>query len=143
MATNLRHIRVLLIAPVAIVAMSCASGAASACAMARSEKAACASVCDCCESPKAAAAPATVPQAPSGCDTAPCNPCSCRSQGPAAPSPKPDRGSNERRTQTSHSVEDAAAPGDRALRTAPLPQFISTGGPPKVPLYLRNERLLF
>jgi hypothetical protein len=90
-----------------------------------------------------AALPATTPVSPMGCEASPGGGCVCRSETPAAPSPKPARGETESRPdlgQSSdflHVGDDAAARVPIGLRVPP------TQSPPKIPLYLRNARLLF
>ena len=77
------------------------------------------------------------------CETAPGGGCSCRSPEPAAPSPKPARSTAEGRTESGHTAAFTLLDEDHAARIAPSSQLPLTQGPPKVPLYLRNERLLF
>ena len=151
MATMLRHLHGPLIAFAAIFAVSLTVGQASACSMMEPAKSACATACGCCSSatsqdpatPVGMAEPATLQPTPTACETAPGRGCSCRSREPAAPAPKPARSNAEGRTESGHTAAFILPDEDRAARLAPSSQLPLTQGPPKVPLYLRNERLLF
>ena len=151
MATTLRHLRGPLIAFAAIFAVSLPAGQVSACSMMAPAKSACATACGCCSSatsqdpatPVGMAEPAALRPTPTACETAPGGGCSCRSPEPAAPAPKPARSTAESRTEAGHTDAFALPAEDQAARIASPSQLPLTQGPPKVPLYLRNERLLF
>jgi hypothetical protein len=151
MATTLRHLRGPLIAFAAIFAASLPAGQASACSMMEPAKSACATACGCCSSatsqapatPVGMAEPVALRPTPIACETAPGRGCSCSSREPAAPAPKPARSTAEGRTEPGHITAFAVPGEDHAARLAPSSQLPLTQGPPKVPLYLRNERLLF
>jgi hypothetical protein len=151
MATTIRHIRGSWIALAAVLAASSMAGDASACSMKTSAAKACAMACGCCssasdEAPAVLAGlgePAAVRPFRAACETAPGRGCSCGSQEPSAPAPKPARGSSDRRTESTHAADVALVDEGRALRVTPSPQLPLTASPPKMPLYLRNERLLF
>lgn len=145
-----RYDRRPLMALVAIFATSLASEA-SACSTMKASPAACATVCGCC-SPETSEAPpshpeaarvATMPRAPMACQSAPAEGCSCRSQEPAAPSPKPARGTAEGRPAPSQGSDLVCLGDEAAARDRLFPQVAPTQSPPKIPLYLRNARLLF
>lgn len=156
MSMTLRQLRHSFIALAAIFGASLAASDASACStMAQGDRACATAVCGCC-TPKtndplrtgvdvASAMPmAVIPPVSAGCATLPGASCSCRSQEPIAPTPKPSRTTAEEgRTElTSSSVgvyfgEDSAARIKLALRVS------SPQNAPRTPLYLRNERLLF
>jgi hypothetical protein len=150
MLSTPRHLRRPLIALVAIFAASFAASDASACSTMEQGQGACATACGCCtsggnEAPTAraeAAAPATLPQVPGLGRTAPAENCSCRSQEPAAPSPKPARSTAESRPELSDGSVFVQL-GEAFARTALAPQVPATQSPPKAPLYLQNARLLF
>lgn len=150
MAATLRRLRNLTIALAAIIAASLAAGEASACSAMRREAAACATACGCCSSPSdeasasaVAAERAASPRAPATCAMLPRSGCACRSQEPAAPAPRPARTAPESRTEPSQ-VAYLALPDDEGSARASLAsRFPLTEDPPKIPLYLRNERLLF
>jgi hypothetical protein len=149
MAVTYRHLRGPLVAFAALLAASLASGEASACSMTEPARA---TACGCCApasdeaptTPTAVAEPAAMPRPLPDCQTTPGGGCSCRSRVPSAPAPQPSRGTAGGRAESDH-VADIALPGDdRAVRIArSSSQLFLTQGPPKVPLYLRNERLLF
>ncbi len=151
MATTPRCLRGLLIALAAISVASTAAGGASACSMKERGNAGCATVCGCCssattEAPSPAArvdGRATRLRAPMAIETASGGGCSCRSQKPAAPAPRPAPGTSGSRTQPGHAEPLAHSGPDHVARPAPGPQLPLTQSPPKIPLYLRNERLLF
>jgi hypothetical protein len=151
MATMPRHLRGLLIAFAAIFATSAAAGEVSACSMKEWGNAGCATVCGCCssattEAPTPAAqveGRATRLRAPVAIETAPGGGCTCRSQEPAVPAPRPAPSPSGSRTQPGH-AEHLAQPGpDHVAPIAISSQLPLTQSPPKIPLYLRNERLLF
>ena len=150
MPSTPRHFRRTLIALAAIVAASFGASEASACSTMKQGRAACATVCGCCtaeggEAPAArveAAPSVAMPQTPGACRPAPAEACSCRSQAPAAPSPKPARITAENRTEPS-AVSVFVQLGEAFARTALAPQVPATQSPPKAPLYLQNARLLF
>jgi hypothetical protein len=151
MATTPRHIRTPLIALAAIFAAALAAGEASACSVMKQGDAACSTVCGCC-SPRANEAPATstevarranTPQAPRACQSAPRGDCSCRSQEPAAPARKPARSTAQGRAELGQSSAFVPLGEIFAARITPSPQVSANQSPPKTPLYLRNERLLF
>ncbi len=151
MPSTPRHLRRPLIALVAIFAASFAADDASACSTMKQDQGACASACGCCtsggnEAPGTraeVATLATLPQAPGVGRPAPAENCSCRSQEPAAPSPKPARSTAGSRPELSDSSFFVQLGEAFAARTALTTQVPATQSPPKAPLYLRNERLLF
>ena len=151
MLSTPRHFRRPLIALVAIVAASFAAGDAAACSTMKPGQGACQTVCGCCTSGanevSSTHAPvvthATVPQTPGVGQPAPAEGCSCRSQEPAAPTPKPARNTAESRPEPSNSSEFVHFGEAFAARPVLAPQVPATQSPPKAPLYLRNERLLF
>jgi hypothetical protein len=151
MATRHHPLRSLLIALAAIVAASLAVGEASACSMMKQGDGTCPTVCGCC-SPQTNEAPATgsgvarratTPLAPASCRTAPGRDCSCRSQGPAAPARKPARSTAQNRPELGQGSDFVPLGEAFAARSILTPQVPATQSPPKTPLYLRNERLLF
>jgi len=151
MPSTPRHLRRPLIALVAIFAASFMASDASACSTMKQGQGACQTACGCCTSGgddapttrAGVATPAALPQAAGLGRPAPAENCSCRSQEPAAPSPKPARSTAESRTELSAGSVFVQLGETFAARTALTPQVPSTQSPPKVPLYLRNERLLF
>jgi hypothetical protein len=151
MPSTLRHFRRPLIALVAVCAASFAASDTSACSAMARDKGGCATACGCCAvgesgAPAARAEEATsaaVPLAPRlGCP-APTETCTCRSQEPVAPEPKPARSSAEQRPEPSEGSALVEPGEDLAARTALDPQVPATQSPPGSPLYLQNERLLF
>jgi hypothetical protein len=152
MALTFRHIRTSLVALVAIVAPSFAAADASACSTMKQGNWACPTVCGCCPSQTdAVPAPggadmtkrATTPEAPASCRTAPGGGCSCRLEDPAAPARKPARSTVQRQHELGHSSDFVLLGEHFAARTTLTPQVPATQSPPKAPLYLQNERLLF
>lgn len=146
-----RHLRRPLIALAAIAAALFATSDASACSTMKQSQRACATVCGYCTSargdnpaPRAEGAASVVsPHAAAVSGTAPAKECSCRSQEPAAPSPKPARRSAEDRPELNEGSA-YVQPGEAFdARTVTAPQAPPTQSPPKAPLYLRNERLRF
>jgi hypothetical protein len=151
MALAFRHIRTSLVALVAIVAASFAAADASACSTMKQGNWACPTVCGCCstetnEAPATGAdmtERATTPEAPASCRTAPGGGCSCRLEDPAAPARKPTRSTVQRQHERGHSSDFVLLGEAYAARTTLTPQVPATQSPPKAPLYLQNERLLF
>ncbi|SIO57925.1 hypothetical protein SAMN05444166_5525 [Singulisphaera sp. GP187] len=157
MSTTLRHLRHSLIVLATIVGASLAASETSACTtMARGDRA-CVTVCGCCTT-KTNDVPANgvnvavelvsptvvIPQVPAGCATSsPGGACSCRSQEPVAPTPKPSRTTAEGRTELSPGSACVPFGDDSATRIQLALQVPAVQNPPKTPLYLRNERLLF
>jgi hypothetical protein len=151
MPSTLRHIRRPLIALVAVCAASFAASDASACSAMTQSKGERATACGCCTGGESTApvaraevaTPAALPRAPRvGCP-APGETCSCRSEGPTAPEPKPARSSVERRTEPSNGSAFIESGDAFAARTTFAPQVPATQSPPRAPLYLQNVRLLF
>jgi hypothetical protein len=156
MSMALRKLRHSLIVLATIFGASLAASDASACAtMARGDRA-CVTVCGCCTPPKANDAlerganvesvrpTATIPPVSAGCEASPAGACSCRSQEPVAPTPKPSRtNSAEGRTELSSGSACVLFGVDSAARIQHALQVKATQNSPKTPLYLRNERLLF
>jgi hypothetical protein len=151
MATTLRQTRTPLIALAAIFAASLAAGEASACSAMKQGRGACVTVCGCC-SPRANEAPAigtgvarraTTPRVPALCRTAPGGDCSCRTQEPVAPARKPARSTAQDRPEPGQGSDFVPLGEAYAARSPLTPQVPATQSPPKTPLYLRNERLLF
>lgn len=145
-----RHLRRPLIAITAIFAASLASEA-SACSTMKSSPEACATVCGCC-SPEVTGAStnriegaerAARPEVPGPCETAPGGACSCRSLEPLAPTPKPARSPVEGRPQPGQGSYFVHPGDEAAARDLLSPQVTPTQSSPKIPLYLRNARLLF
>jgi hypothetical protein len=144
-----RPFRLSLIALGAIFAALFAASDASACSAMKQGPGACQASCGCCTSEgnevpaaRAEAASFAVPQAPGLGRTVPAEPCSCRSQGPAAPSPKSARSMSESHSELSDGSVFVQH-GETSARTALVPQVPATQSPPKAPLYLQNVRLLF
>jgi hypothetical protein len=152
MATTQSHIRTSLVAFLAICAASFVAGEAPACSMMTQGKWACPIVCGCCSS-QTNAVPATggadmteratTPQAPASCQAAPAGDCSCRLEDPAAPARQPTRSTAQRQHELGHSSDFVLLGEAYAARTTLTPQVPATQSPPKAPLYLLNERLLF
>ena len=146
-----RHLRRPLIALVAIFAASFAAGDAAACSTMKPGQGACQTACGCCKSEAGEASSthtlvathATVPVMPRVAHSAPAEGCSCRSQAPAAPTPKPAQSTPEGRPKPSYISEFVHFGEAFAARLVLVPQVPATQSPPKAPLYLRNERLLF
>lgn len=145
-----RYFRRPLIALVAIFAASFAASDAAACSTMKQGQGACQTICGCCTS-VGDEAPATrvevanpiLPQSPGvGCP-APAENCSCRSQEPAAPSPKPARSTVESRSELSETSAFMQLGEAFTARHAHCPLVPANQSPPKTPLYLRNARLLF
>jgi hypothetical protein len=86
---------------------------------------------------------AITPEAPAACQTVPDRDCSCRPQEPAAPAHQPARGSAQGRPELGQTWDFVHLGESIAARTTLTPQVPVTQSPPKTPLYLRNERLLF
>lgn len=149
MSLTLGHLRRSLIVLATIFGGSLAPSAASACSMVPKGHAACSTVCGCCspetnETRADVARPVAIPQAPVGCETSPGEACSCRSQEPAVPMPKPARGTTaEGRTELSQGSDFVPLGDDAAARITLSLTVSATQSPPKIPLYLRDERLLF
>ncbi|AGA27776.1 hypothetical protein [Singulisphaera acidiphila] len=154
MSITLRNLRRSLIVLATIFGASLAAGDASACStMARGDRA-CDTVCGCC-TPKtngalgtetdveSARSTAMAPAVPAGCETSPGGACSCRSQEPVAPTPKPSQTTAEGRTELSSGLACVYFGDDSTTRIKLALQVPATQNPPKTPLYLRNERLLF
>ncbi|WP_406694840.1 hypothetical protein V5E97_27735 [Singulisphaera sp. Ch08] len=154
MSITLRHFRRSLIVLATVFGASLVASNASACAtMSRGDRV-CITVCGCC-SPERNDVPATgadvelasptmaTPQVPMGCETTPGGACSCRSQEPVTPTPKPSRSTAEGRTELSSGSACVSFGDDSAARIKLALQVPATQNPPKTPLYLRNERLLF
>lgn len=151
MPTTLRRLCRPLIALAAIFGASLASEA-SACSSMKPGSGACDSACECC-SPEATGAPtnrvevaaerAALPEAPVACQRTPGGGCSCRSQEPAAPTPKPDRNTAEGRSELGQGSDFVHRGDEAAARALLSPRVTPTQSPPKIPLYLRNSRLLF
>ncbi|MDR3619531.1 MAG: hypothetical protein P4L85_09290 [Paludisphaera borealis] len=150
MPTTLRQLCRPLIALAAILATSLASEA-SACSMMTSSPMACTVVCGCCSpgtseastSRSEAARIATLPQTPMTCQSTPGAACSCRSQVPATPTPKPAQSTAEGRSELSPASVLACLGDEAAARNLLAPRGTPAQSPPKTPLYLRNARLLF
>ena len=154
MSSIVRHFRRPLIALAAVVAALSAAGEASACSTMKRADSACAAAtsCGCCTTGAAEStasrsvglSPAAVPAAPSTCEATPGGGCGCRSQDPAAPAPRPPQGPSGHRTEPGHGPAfahlacDLSAPFQGASAIVP-----AHPSPPRTPLYLRNERLLF
>jgi hypothetical protein len=151
MATTQSHIRTSLVAFLAICAASFVAGDASACSMMKQGNWACPTICGCCsiETKEALATGAamteraTTPEAPASCRTAPGGNCSCRLEDPAVPARKPARSTVQRQHELGHSLDFVLLGDTYAARTTLAPQVPATQSPPKAPLYLQNERLLF
>jgi hypothetical protein len=150
MATTLRQLCRPLIALVAIFAAPLASEASAGSTM-KPGPGACATVCGCC-SPEAIEAPTNragvtervaLTEAPALCEPSPGGGCLCRSQEPAAPSPKPARSTAEGRSEQDQAPEFVHLGEAAGTQDLLSPQVISTQCPPKIRLYLRNARLLF
>lgn len=142
-----------LIALAAIVATLLATSEVSACSTMKPGMGACNTACGCCSSGAndppttrtGVVEPAAMPRVPAACQTAPVGDCSCRTQGPAAPTPKPKpaRGTPQGRPELGQGSDFVHLGAAHVLRIALAPQVPATQSPPKVPLFLRNERLLF
>jgi hypothetical protein len=152
MALAFRHIRTSLVVLVAIVAALFAAADASACLTMKQGNRACPTVCGCCL-PQTDAVPApgvadmteraTTSEAPASCRTVPGGDCSCRPQDAAAPARKPTRSTAHRQHELGHGSDFVFLGETYAARTTLTPQVPATQSPPKAPLYLQNERLLF
>lgn len=146
-----RSIRRPLFALAAIVAASFAAGEASACEAMKRGPDACAAACGCCDdgSVRREATPISGPSAASEAGRPdrlanPAGDCSCRSETPAAPAPRPARGASEVRPDPRPEPASPLAFGPaRPTLSLIAPQVPATQSPPKAPLYLRNARLLF
>ncbi|RUL84684.1 hypothetical protein [Tautonia sociabilis] len=150
--------RPFLIALVAIIGMTCAAGAASACSTAIPEPGASCPMGDssggcCCCSPEPSAVVDRVTFGdPEALDHAPaplrspsssCRSCVCPSNGPAAPASRQEsRRSEGRPSSASFSSLSAILPPDLldSDPTRPVPSVAT--GPPRVPIYLRTLHLL-
>lgn len=151
MSRTTRYLRGPLVALVAIFATSFLASEVSACSMMKQGLAACQTVCGCCstranEAPATSteASPGALPEAPHASRSAPTGEsCSCRSQEPAAPSPKPARCSAESRPELGEPLGFVTTGDGFAAQTLLAPQVPATHSPPKAPLYLQNARLLF
>jgi len=141
-----------LIALAVILATSLASEA-DACSTKKSSPTACTMVGACC-SPGATKAPRSVSdsdagritpvsQSPASCRTSPGGACSCRSQDPAAPTPKPAQGAAEGRSELAQASVFASLGEHASARDLIAARIMPAQSPPKTPLYLRNARLLF
>lgn len=139
------------IALAAIVGALLASGGASVSCTMPKDAGDCPPVCGCCKAPASgsptpeAAGPTTVHQhvaAHSG-DVCPDAPgCECRSQAPTAPEPKPGQRTTVERSDPGRDAGLGWLDFDAApkLMTFSVP---ATASPPqKLPIYLRNSRLL-
>jgi len=137
-----RHLRRSLMALAAVFAASFAASDASACSSMKSGGAACATVCGCCL-PSANDAPAAAPLAPLACEASANEGCVCRTDQPAAPNQKPSRTAEDRRTELNPGLDFVQPGDDAAARPKAGRVAVPTHAPPKIPLYLRNARLLF
>jgi hypothetical protein len=155
MPSSLRHFRRLLIALAAIFAASFVASDASACSAMKQGMADCGSSCGCCTGAKREASPARaeaevarpvtvllLPIPRVGCP-APVESCSCCSRDPAVPQPRPARSTAESRPEVSKGSVFVESGEAFVARTALAPQVPATQSPPRAPLYLQNERLLF
>jgi hypothetical protein len=150
MLSTPRHLGRPLIALVAIVAASLTASEAAACSSMKSGGGSCATVRSCCKS-EASHAPATqtelvIPAATPGalrtCETSPGEDCVCSSEEPAAPAQESSRTEAEGRSELGQGSAFVHL-GDDAARIKAGLKVVPTHGPPKIPLYLRNARLLF
>ena len=136
---------------VAIFAASLTASEAAACSSMKSSGGACAPACGCCspeanEAPAAQAAvdrPAATPQPLTACEAAPGEGCVCRTDEPAAPTQKPASPTVEGRIEFSQGSDFVQLGDDAAARLKAELKVPPTQSPPKIPLYLRNARLLF
>ena len=151
MPSSSRYLRRPLIALAAMAAALFATSDASACSMMKQSQGACATVLACCTGERGGA-PAThiegaisfaSPHASAVSRSVPSQHCSCRAQEPAAPAPKPSQTSAENRLELNVGSAYAQRGEAFAVRAVSIPTTPSIQSPPKVPLYLRNERLLF
>ena len=147
MLATLGRLRRPLIALVAIFAASLTASDAAACSTMKQDRNACRTVCGCCTA-ESTHTPATradevASPTPASCETSPGEGCSCRSQEPAAPTPKPYRASTEGRPEFGPASLSVQLGEEAAARDLLTPQVIPTQDPPKIPLYLRHARLLF
>jgi len=155
MSSTLHYLRRSLMVVATLFTASLAAGEASACSAMRPGQGGCVTVCSCCATDLAAsleqdqAWPVAVPQRPVRCESSsvPGGACTCRSQDPMAPTsvPKPARSTAEGRGGAELGLNTAFLPpgDDLARRNTCLSRGPATQSPPKVPLYLRNERFLF
>lgn len=131
---------------VAIFAASLTASEAAACVSMNSGGGSCATACGCC-SPEASEVPATAAaaarQAQTGCEMSPGEGCVCRPDEPVAPTQKPSRTAAEGRPEPGHASEFVQLGDDAAARIKAGLKVPPTQSPPKIPLYLRNARLLF
>jgi hypothetical protein len=149
MITTVRHLCRPRLAFVAIVAALWMTTDASACSTMSQDRPACLTICGCC-SPETgagratrAAGPMATSPAPLGCATSPGGGCPCCVQEPAAPAPGPDRSTTEGRAEPGAGGDFGPFGADGAARIRLVSRVSMIQGPPKTPLYLRIERLLF
>jgi len=157
MISNRYHKRISLVALAAVVVMSWGVTEASACSTKKGSDQACALVRGCCL-PQANVSHSVrvqpgvgesriLPWTPIACNMANSSgqECSCRSQAPAAPAPKPARTSTtEDRQELSETLEPLFQ-GENQILTHLKSHlaFAANHISVEAPLYLRNERLLF
>jgi hypothetical protein len=146
-----RHLRRPLIALVAVFAASFGAIDATACSMMEQSQRACRPACGCCPS-EVDQGPATgigmgtlaaMSQAPGLGYSAPTEACSCSSQEPVSPKPKPTRRTAEGRPELSKVAAFVRLDEVFVPRVTLVRQVLANQSLAKAPLYLRNERLLF
>ena len=143
--------RHLWIALAAFVGALLTSGGASASCTMTKDAGDCPPVCGCCKAPASdgptpeAAGPTTVHQqvpARSG-DVCPDAPgCECRSQAPTAPEPKPGQRTTVERSDPGRDADLGWFDFDAAPRLMTFSAPATASPPQKLPIYLRNSRLL-
>ncbi len=139
------------IALAAIVGALLTSGGASASCTIPTDAGDCPPVCGCCnatasDSPTPdAAGPTTVhqdvpPRTGNACREAPG--CECRSQAPTAPEPKPGQRTTVERSDSGRDLALGGLGFDAAPRLMTFSVPATASLPQKLPIYLRNSRLL-